>query len=119
MYFEVHDAPSLDIRRLGYFAISVFWRSAVWPLSQPPRIQLGPKYSESLRAFQLDDGVPFPPDVWLKVVLCTPGAAQALAYVPIGGREPGREFYTYNFVIPAACLTSLLVSLYGSVRNLV
>src|SRR6266496_4383015 len=66
------EIPGVDVARLTYFAISVFWRAGVhqWdPIAghKPVKLDLGP-YSDQLRQFLLGKAG-FPPDVVLAVTV--------------------------------------------------
>jgi hypothetical protein len=100
-YFELCEASSIRVDQLAYFAVSVFWRSAVWPIikGHPGPIALGKTYTDHLRRFLLDEE-PFPPNVSLHVVLCTPAMAIGGMYSPGGGRTADERFHAYNFLVP-------------------
>src|SRR5262245_16029859 len=92
--------PEIDVDKLVYFALSVFWRSAVhrwqgfsWPI---PRIELGP-YEEPIRDFLLGNG-PFPAHMVMLVAVWPTRDAYQGAYTPRRGRET--RFHTFTFYIP-------------------
>jgi hypothetical protein len=92
--------PEIDVDKLVYFALSVFWRSAVhkWRgFSGPiPSIELGP-YQEPIRTFLLGNG-PFPVHMVLLVSVWPTRNAYQGTYTPRRGRET--RFHTFTFYIP-------------------
>ena len=92
--------PEIDVDKLVYFALSVFWRSAVhrWQgFSVPiPRIELGP-YKEPIREFLLGKGS-FPANMVVLVAVWPTRDAYQGTYTPRRGRET--RFHTFTFYIP-------------------
>jgi len=87
-------AVGIDVKKLAYFALSVFWRASVhrWraPHGGAVRNSLG-QYEEPIRRY-LHGVAGFPADVVVTVVACTDDASQGRSYTPcmVRGHEvPG------------------------------
>lgn len=100
MYCGV-DTPAVDIDRLIYFAVSVFWRASVtdWPIAGRTlnRIRLG-SYQEQLRAFLMDEAA-FPEYARLVLYVASEERPMRAACFPTGFRQEGR-YFKYTFHIP-------------------
>ena len=92
--------PGIEVDRLVYFALSVFWRSAVheWRgfSGTIPKIELGP-YQEPIREFLLGSQ-PFPENTAVLVAVWPTRDAYQGAYTPRRGKET--RFHTHTFYIP-------------------
>jgi hypothetical protein len=91
-------ALGIDMKKFGYFALSMVWRSTVhkW-LSirghKPDSVELG-TLREPIRLFLLDRA-PFPQDVTVLVTACTDTYSQHAVYAPtkvLGSPTPGISF---------------------------
>lgn len=98
-------AVGIDVGRLAYFALSVFWRASVhvWttlngqPISMPLR-----SYEEPLRKF-LNGESGFPPGVVLKVVVCADKESQGMVFAPV---EWSNDLHTgYEMTVLGVCFT--------------
>jgi hypothetical protein len=82
-------ALGIDLKKLAYFAMSVFWRASVhlWHLPErtEPIISLG-KYEEPIRKYLLDEE-PFPSGLVLLMYVCTDTYSQNVFYLPSVGTE--------------------------------
>jgi hypothetical protein len=99
--------PEIDAAKLGYFAISVFWRSSAkrWKdLNTEVGIELGP-YREPLRKWLLDEGA-FPKNAAL--VICVPPTEQAVAAVYSPRQMKNAHFHRITFYIPGVEFTLCL-----------
>jgi hypothetical protein len=97
--YELGATPDIDREKLGYFALSVFWRASVhiWRErgEEPVTLDLGKVYNESFRQYLLGQAG-FPADVVLLVVACTDALSQDTFCVPsLGSRNVER---TYSFM---------------------
>ena len=90
---------AIDMDALVYFALSVFWRSAVhrWNYldGKTDSIKLG-KHEEEIRQFLL--GGPFPKDIAVTVAVWPNENPLPVALVPFEGEAPGFELF--GFTIP-------------------
>jgi hypothetical protein len=97
---KIYCASKIDginISALAYFALSVFWRGSIYPWNNNGTIPVnfGP-FQNSIRSYLLDlEGFPRDSALW---VIVRKGAAQDLAYPPVGART--NNIHTYRFVIP-------------------
>jgi hypothetical protein len=97
--YDLVATPSIDREKLGYFALSVFWRASVhiWRYrgEKPTTIDLGKHYNEAFRTYLLgQEG--FPMDVVLLVIACTDALSPDSFYVPsLGSKGVDR---TYSFM---------------------
>lgn len=95
-WYDHASAPTIDRNKLGYFALSVFWRASVhvWHRNERthPLIELGP-VAEVIRTYLLGESA-FPKDVVLMFVACTDALSQNVFYEPSKGNEK-QETYTF------------------------
>jgi hypothetical protein len=101
--YEGKRNPAVDVEKLAYFALSVFWRFDVWDgkyCSNNP-VELGSKYSEVFRQYLLAERGVFPRDICLIVALARPASAKLAAYMPVGGRaQKDVRLHVYDFLVP-------------------
>jgi hypothetical protein len=100
--YAARNIAEVDIAKLVYFAVSVFWRAAVssWvvELTRLEPLQLGPNYSEQLRLFLLEES-DFPAHAAITTeVLAFHEVRLGSAVFPYGGRKG--EFHFYRFAVP-------------------
>jgi hypothetical protein len=100
--YRVGAISEIDPAQLTYFALSVFWRSAVteWNLEgqRLERLDFGDSYMSSMREYLLGNANT-PQDVALALQVCDdPTLAATTIATPTGGRKG--EYHTYIFVIP-------------------
>lgn len=97
-WYDKTTIPRIDREKLGYFALSVFWRASVhiWERrdEEPISIDLGP-YEEELRQYLLGQ-TGFPANVTLHVVVCTDALSQDMFYAPSRGRKKDDTTYTFQ-----------------------
>jgi hypothetical protein len=97
-WYDIVAVPNVDREKLGYFALSVFWRAAVhvWrkPDPAPEPIDLGP-YEETLRKYLLGQ-TRFPANVVLFVIVCTDTVSQDSFHVPSRGRKEQDTTHTFQ-----------------------
>jgi hypothetical protein len=95
----------IDRQKLGYFALSVFWRGSVhvWRGSskKAPVIQLG-EYEEPIRRYLLGE-TPFPAGIAVMPFVCTDQFSQSVFYEPSRGNDADATTWTFmarglNFV---------------------
>jgi hypothetical protein len=113
----------IDVEKLTYFAMSIFWRAAAhtwkWPYGGSARIDLG-SYRESARIWLMGES-PFPVNVGLTVSvdsenrdifsLCTPFLAQRTPYHAFIFYAPGIEFVLWvGRAVPASIRKSCIYS---------
>jgi hypothetical protein len=95
-WYDHLAVPTIDRNKLGYFALSVFWRASVhvWHRNErtSPLIDLGP-FTEVLRTYLLGESA-FPKDVVVMFVACTDALSQNIFYEPSKGNEK-QETYTF------------------------
>jgi hypothetical protein len=96
-WYDHLSAPLVDRSKLGYFALSVFWRGAVRSWEEYGEkyntLELGP-YEESLRQYLLGQTA-FPANVVVFFIICTDATSQDSFHVPSpGGKQYGA---TYTF----------------------
>jgi hypothetical protein len=98
--YAAADIAELDMERVIYFAMSVFWRAAVHRWRRDDRvikIDLGP-YQDPIRKY-LYEKTPFPEKMTLRVwVSALEGNLCAVCHLPEAGRKDG--VHTYQFAIP-------------------
>ena len=100
--FSVHSCagvPRIDLSKLVYFALSVFWRASVhtWRVQDSQaNIDLGP-YTEPIRKFLRGTGS-FPQNTFL-IVTVTPTPEPACVVIPPVRLLP-RDFHLFLFHIP-------------------
>ena len=97
-WYYANDTPSIDRDKLGYFALSVFWRGSVhiWhcPEKKEPPIQLG-IFEEPIRQYLL--GLrSFPDDVVILLFVCTDLFSQSVFYEPSKGNELDDTTWTFQ-----------------------
>ena len=100
--YAAASIPEIDVDKLEYFALSVFWRAAVhdWgPVHEQEyqRLELGP-YEETLRQFLLGV-VPFPAHVVMLISVYEELDITRTAFPPVRG-ERMPEGRSYSFLIP-------------------
>jgi hypothetical protein len=93
---------NVDLAKLVYFAVSVFWRAAVshWVVESTrlESLELGTSFTEQFRLFLVDEQE-FPVDAATTTeVLAFHEASLNTAVFPYGGRKG--EFHFYSFAIP-------------------
>ena len=94
--------PKIDVDKLEYFALSVFWRGAVhdWKAffgAKYERLELGP-YRESLRQYLL--GGSFPKNVETVISVCEEQEFTSAMFPPTAGEVNPDEGRAYSFLIP-------------------
>ena len=97
--YELSATRAIDRDKLGYFALSVFWRASVhiWRErgEKSVTIDLGRHYNETFRTYLLGQAG-FPPDVVLLSIVCTDALSHDCFYVPsLGSKKLER---TYSFM---------------------
>ncbi len=97
--YALSTTPGIDRKKLGYFALSVFWRASIhtWrlPGEKPITINLGRRYNESFRRYLLGQTT-FPENVALLVIACSDSLSQDSFWVPsLGDKSIDR---TYSFM---------------------
>lgn len=101
--YEAKRNPAINVDKLIYFALSVFWRFDVWDgkyCSEYP-VELGAKYRKLFRDYLLGDPGAFPRDISLIVALSKPESAKLAAYMPVGRRAPkDPRLHAYDFLVP-------------------
>ena len=97
-WYNAVAVPDVDRNKLGYFALSVFWRAAVhvWKKPEPPPtpIELGP-YEEAVRRYLLGETAS-PANVVLHFIVCTDATSQDSFHVPSRGRKGEDTTYTFQ-----------------------
>jgi hypothetical protein len=102
--FDGAATTGVEMRKLVYFAASVFWRAAAcrWRIGEQlgPRLPLGP-YEESLRQFLLAESAALPDGVALVigVSVAREDGHNCVAEYPIPNRRSSGHF-THRFSIP-------------------
>jgi hypothetical protein len=112
--YAASDTPDIDRNKIGYFALSVFWRASVhtwrWKDGDPVRLDLGTANNEALRKYLLGEaGVPS--TVALILVVCSDSLTQRSFYMPTLSQKDGNFCWTYGFT---AC--GLFINLHVSKR---
>jgi hypothetical protein len=96
-WYDHAAVPNVDREKLGYYALSIFWRASVhvWEKHEQksPMIALGP-YDEDLRKYLLGQAG-FPKDAALMFIVCTDNLSQNTFYVPNKGHAD-QETYTFQ-----------------------
>ncbi len=100
--FEAATIPQIDVSKLSYFAISVFWRAGVtsWSFGEETtRINLGPRYEEAMRMYLLGSS-PFPENVVLQVQVANrrDGCVRGMFLPKEGEKQFGH--HRYRLFIP-------------------
>jgi len=93
--------PLVELSKLVYFAISVFWRACArsWAVDSTPvrPLEFGAVYKERLRLFLL--GNEFPADVALRTeIIAEHEPSLNTICFPYGGRV--NNYHQYSFIIP-------------------
>jgi hypothetical protein len=90
-YYDESVSPTIDRERIGYFALSVFWRAGAhnWrrPFGSHELIDLG-WHQEALRLYLLGLS-PFPKEMMLYFVVCNDPFSQNRFYTPCKSSAPG------------------------------
>jgi len=90
-YYSENVSSTIERDKLGYFALSVFWRSGIhtWhrPFGGSNQIHLG-EYEEPLRLYLLGMA-PFPTKMMLYFVVCSDSYSQNRFYTPSKSSHPG------------------------------
>ena len=90
-YYAQNASPMIERDKLGYFAMSVFWCSAIhtWhrPFGNNNQIYLG-EHEEHLRLYLLGM-TPFPAKMMLYFVVCNDAYSQNRFYIPSKSSHPG------------------------------
>jgi len=111
--YSVASVPAIDMERIGYFALSLFWRAAVhsWrtagSVSDP--LEFGP-YEEAMRRYLLGDDS-FPQDIVLFVVVWHGDTPPRFVITPSEqGYAPGekRDFRAYVAYVPGIAFDLLI-----------
>jgi|SRR5579862_3038457 len=96
--YDSEETPSIDRDKLGYFALSVFWRASVhvWrePGEKSTTIDLGSQYNEIFRKYLLGHS-DFPENVVLLIIACTDILSNDSFYVPSLGRKGADRTYSF------------------------
>lgn len=100
----------IDVDKLEYFALSVFWRASVHTWKPPfgekyERLELGP-YRERLGLYLL--GGPFPKDVVTLISVCTASEFDRGMFPPFPGIPRPNEGRPYSFLIPGIQFSMVL-----------
>jgi hypothetical protein len=96
--YHACDIPEINISAVAYFAMSIFWRGAIYPWNQDGGIpvKLGP-FEESFRRYLIGDE-DFPSHCSLFFTVREGKAFDRLTYAPIGERKDG--VHVYKFPMP-------------------
>ncbi len=103
--YAAADIPEIDVEKLVYFALSIFWRAAIhrWKTSDATdkftkRIWLGP-YEEPIRKFLLGEAA-FPPNTVVLVSIWpyTKPPAPIAFHTPVSANKG--SFHSHSFYIP-------------------
>jgi hypothetical protein len=90
-YYDHTTSPMIDRDKIGYFALSVFWRSGVhsWrrPFGADNQIHLG-EHQEALRLYLLSLA-PFPAKMMLYFIVCNDPYSQNRFYTASKSSHPG------------------------------
>jgi hypothetical protein len=102
------SAVGIDVDKLAYFAMSVFWRASVhdWKTlnGQPISMPLG-SYEEPIRK-HLNGETGFPPSVVLKLTVCTDAGSQGMVFAPVQWKN---NIYTgYDLTVLGVCFTMVV-----------
>lgn len=98
--FAANKIPSIKVRKLVYFASSVFWRASVhsWKFrGVPVNIDLGKRYEEEFRQYLLGTA-DFPNNAVIWVSVCASREPLTSASFPAGKRTD--TYHHYHFAIP-------------------
>jgi hypothetical protein len=110
--YDVANVAGIDLMKLSYFALSVFWRAAAtdWPVDNEliPRLDLGKTYTDALKHRPLGNTL-FPANMALNVAVCdSPTLAATTLAIPSGGKDCG--YWSYGLRFPASCFVCSSVS---------
>lgn len=107
LLFSQATIPEVDMARLVYFALSIFWRGTrQWSAvdgGQPPRLYLG-RHESAVRAFLLRRGK-LPQDVVITVAVWPYKRVYRMALMPRAVPGPGYRafwFYFFGFIFELA-----------------
>ena len=99
--FDWYDqvvVPDIDRAKLGYFALSVFWRAAVYnwhkATQKEPSVLLGP-YLEPIRTYLLGETA-FPKEILVMLFVCTDQISHNVFYEPTRGNEADPTSCTFQ-----------------------
>jgi hypothetical protein len=96
-HYDLKATPEIDRDKLGYFALSVFWRAAVHSWDEPddskPMIDLG-QFREPIRKYLRGEAC-FPEKIALMFVVCTDNLSQNAFYAPNKGNAD-QETFTFQ-----------------------
>jgi hypothetical protein len=96
-FYDRSTTGAIDRQKLGYFALSVFWRGSVhvWKESskKAPVIQLG-EYDEPVRRYLLGE-TPFPAGIAVMLFVCTDQFSQGVFYEPSRGNDGDVTTWTF------------------------
>lgn len=98
--FAAKKIPSIKVRKLVYFASSVFWRASVhsWKFwGVPVNIDLGKRYEEEFRQYLLG-AADFPNNAVIWVSVCASRESHPSFNFPAGKRID--TYHHYHFAIP-------------------
>lgn len=97
-FYDRTTTPTIDREKLGYFALSVFWRAAVhlWhrPEQKDPMVCLG-KYQEPIRKYLVGE-TSFPSEVVVLLFVCTDLFSQSVFYEPSKGSQSDESTWTFQ-----------------------
>lgn len=106
--FSCAAIPNVDVQKLTHFALSVFWRTAVYPWSGAEyQIDLGKRYESEIRAFLLGTSE-FPANAVLTVWVADSEMPDSLFCAPYGGRW--QHCFQYEFFMQGVLFRLLLGS---------
>lgn len=96
-FYDRSTTPGIDRQKLGYFAMSVFWRGSVhvWKGSskEAPVFQLG-EYEEPIRRYLIGEA-PFPAGIAVMLFVCTDQFSQSVFYEPNRGNDGDAATWTF------------------------
>jgi hypothetical protein len=98
-YYRGNSVQGVDLDKLGYFAVSVYWRAGVhqWDfLDRTDKLSLGP-YEKALRLYLLDEA-PFPKKAALHILVSPAQEPRDGILFPSTYRE--KPFHCHGFSIP-------------------
>jgi hypothetical protein len=103
LVFAAHSIPEIDVKKLAYFAASVFWRASIhrWNVQDHRLrdIDLGKKYTDEFRQFLLGmTGFPNDAAILIDIFGFRSPAALATMLFPYGEKQ--ENFHYYRFTIP-------------------
>jgi hypothetical protein len=97
-FYNRTTTPNIDREKLGYFALSVFWRAGIhlWhrPQQKKPMIELG-KLREPIRKYLLGE-TPFPKELALILYVCTDSFSQNAFYEPNMGNDSDPTMWSFE-----------------------